>query len=200
MTVTIVVARAQNNVIGNAGTIPWHVPADFAHFKATTFGHPMIMGRKTYESIGKPLPGRTTIVITRGIVDHPDVLVATSVKAALDLAKTLDDEVFVVGGERVYEEVLHEGLADRMLISQIPGKPDGDVYFEFDGDDWERTEFSHRDGFRLATYEPTARAKLVRAILSGKFTYTDKVDGDTYVEGYVGDIADSLIAAGFISN
>ena len=199
MTVTILVARAQNHVIGNAGTIPWHVPADFAHFKATTFGHPIIMGRKTYDSIGKPLPGRTTIVITRGIVNHPDVLVATSVKAALDLAKTLDDEVFVVGGQRVYEDVMYEGLADRLLISQIPGRPDGDVYFKFEDDEWEQTAFSQRDGFGLETYEPTVRAKLVRAILSGKFNFADKVDGDTYIEGYVGDIADSLIAAGFTS-
>ena len=199
MTVTIVVARAQNHVIGNAGTIPWHVPADFAHFKATTFGHPIIMGRKTYESIGKPLPGRTTIVITRGTVNHPDVLVATSVKAALDLAKTLDDEVFVVGGERVYEDVMYEGLADRMLISQIPGRPDGDVYFEFEDDEWEQTAFSQHDGFGLATYEPTARAKIIRSILNTDLNHAEKVDGDTYIEGYVGDIADSLIAAGFTS-
>lgn len=197
MTVTIVVARAQNHVIGNAGTIPWRVPADFAHFKATTLGHPIIMGRKTYESIGKPLPGRTTIVITHGEVLNSDVLFARSVGEAITLAKSLDDEVFVVGGQRVYEDVLYEGLADRLLVSEIPGKPEGDVHFEFDEAEWGQSDRSQQDGFQLVTYELTARAKFIRAILSVKHNYTDRVDGDTYLEGYAGDIADGLIAAGF---
>jgi dihydrofolate reductase len=197
VSVTIIVARAENNVIGNSGQIPWHVPADFAHFKATTLGHPIVMGRKTYESIGRPLPGRTTVVVTRGTIDHPDVLVSKSVEKAINVAKSLDDEVFVCGGERVYEGVLYEGLADRMLVSVIPGEPDGDRHFEFDKDEWIQTAFSQRDGFRLVTYEPTQRALMMRAIASAQANHVERLEDDWLFEGYVGDIADALIKAGF---
>ena len=101
MTVTLIAAVARNGVIGAGGDIPWHLPEDFAHFKATTLGHTLVMGRATYDSIGRPLPGRTTIVLTR----DPDwqaegVLVADSLEDALALA---EGDVFVAGGAAVYE-------------------------------------------------------------------------------------------------
>jgi dihydrofolate reductase len=105
--ITVVAAYADNRVIGDHGRIPWHLPEDFAHFKATTMGGVLVMGRATYDSIGRPLPGRTTIVVTR----QPDwsaegVLVAHSLEEALDLAAEHAGETFVVGGTQIYEQAL----------------------------------------------------------------------------------------------
>lgn len=130
MTVTIVVAMGSNGVIGVAGDMPWHLPEDLAHFKRVTLGHPMIMGRKTYESIGRPLPGRTTIVVTR----QPDwsaegVLTAADFDGALAVASALDGEVFVVGGAQIYAEALAGGVVDKMIVTHIDASPAGDTYF-----------------------------------------------------------------------
>ena len=97
MTVTLIAAVARNGVIGTGGRIPWHLPEDFAHFKATTLGHTLVMGRATYESIGRPLPGRTTIVVTRDPAWSADgVLVAHSVEEALELAARAPERYLVV--------------------------------------------------------------------------------------------------------
>ncbi len=103
----LVAAVADNGVIGVDGGIPWRIAEDFAHFKATTMGHTLVMGRATYDSIGRPLPGRTTVVLTRDPSWSADgVLVAASFEAALDLADGLPGEVMVVGGAAVYAEAL----------------------------------------------------------------------------------------------
>jgi dihydrofolate reductase len=100
--VTLVAAVADNGVIGNAGDIPWRIPADFAHFKTLTLGHVLVMGRATYESIGRALPGRTTIVLTHDAHWSADgVLTASSLDHALEQAAELAGEVFVVGGAGV---------------------------------------------------------------------------------------------------
>lgn len=130
MSVSIVVAMGSNGVIGVNGGMPWHLPADLAHFKRVTLGHPMIMGRTTFESIGRPLPGRTTIVVTRQPDWHADgVEVASSVDDALALARGLDDEVFVIGGAQIYAEALRLGAVDRLIVTHIDAAPEGDTYF-----------------------------------------------------------------------
>lgn len=129
--VTLVAAVADNGVIGAEGNIPWRIPADFAHFKAITLGHVLVMGRATYESIGRPLPGRTTIVLTRDPTWSADgVLVAPDLATALQLATAIDEEVFVVGGASVYAEAL--AVADAQVLTEVHLSPEGDTrYPEF---------------------------------------------------------------------
>lgn len=155
MTVTLVVAMGTNRVIGAEGGLPWRLPEDLAHFKALTLGHPMIMGRATYESIGRPLPGRTTIVITR----QPDwtaagVETAASLDAALSRAAEIDDEVFVVGGGQVYTEALERGLVDVMSVTRVAQAPDGDTWFpRLDWEAWAEIGRVPHPGFDIVTYQ-----------------------------------------------
>jgi dihydrofolate reductase len=134
--VTLVAAVGDNGVIGDAGAIPWHIPGDFAHFKALTLGHALVMGRATYESIGRPLPGRTTVVLTRDPAWSADgVLVARDLDEALALAASVSDEVFVVGGATVYAEAL--ARADAQVLTEVHLSPEGDTrYPEFDRAGW----------------------------------------------------------------
>jgi dihydrofolate reductase len=152
--VTLVVAMGSNRVIGADGGLPWHLPEDLAHFKRVTVGHPMIMGRTTYESIGRPLPGRTTIVVTRRLDWSAEgVEVAHSLDAALDRAAELDDEVFLVGGAQVYAEALDRGLVDTMVVTRVRQAPEGDAFFPaIDWEAWhEAARVIHAD-FDLVTY------------------------------------------------
>lgn len=136
MKVTIVVARARNGVIGRDNGLPWHLPEDLKHFKATTTGHAIVMGRRTFESIGRPLPGRRTIVVTRDPHwSRPGCERAGSLREAIALAGTpcadptiATDELFVVGGAQLYAEALT--LADRAIVTEIDIAPDGDARFE----------------------------------------------------------------------
>jgi len=145
--ITLVAAYARNRVIGDRGRIPWRIPEDFAHFKATTMGGVLVMGRATYDSIGRPLPGRTTIVVTR----NPDwtadgVLVAHSLDEALELAAEQPGETFVVGGTQVYEQALPR--ATHQVLTEVDLTPDGDAcYPEFDPQDWVETRREPHDGF-----------------------------------------------------
>jgi dihydrofolate reductase len=137
MTVTLVAAVAANGVIGVDGDLPWRLPEDLAHFKRLTMGHPMIMGRATFDSIGRALPGRTTIVVTR----NPDwsaegVETAPSLEAALERAAELDDDIFIVGGGQIYAEALESDVVDLLCITRVAASPDGDV--RFPAIDWER--------------------------------------------------------------
>jgi dihydrofolate reductase len=159
MTVTLVVAMGTNGVIGAEGGIPWHLPADLAHFKQLTLGHPIVMGRKTYDSIGRPLPGRTTIVVTRREDWSAEgVQVAGSLPDALALAEVLDDDVFLVGGAQIYAEAMASGSADRMSVTHVNLAPDGDTMFpEVHWADWaEVTREDHPDStppFAIVTYD-----------------------------------------------
>jgi dihydrofolate reductase len=133
---TLVAAVADNGVIGADGGIPWRISEDFAHFKALTLGHVLVMGRATYASIGRPLPGRTTIVLTRDPSWAADgVLVAADLPAALELAAGIDAEVFVVGGASVYAEAV--ALADAQVLTEVHLSPAGDTrYPDFDRTRW----------------------------------------------------------------
>ena len=155
MTVTIVAAVARNGVIGVDGGLPWHLPDDLRRFKELTLGHVLVMGRKTYESIGHPLPGRATIVVTRSPSwdsGAAEVRVAGSVSDAIAAAAALDDEVFVVGGAEVYTAALP--LADRLELTWVDAEPEGDTTFpELDLRDWRQVRSEEADGAAYATYE-----------------------------------------------
>ena len=133
----LIVAMAENRVIGRNNQLPWRIKEDLAFFKRTTMGKPMIMGRKTFDSIGKPLPGRTTIVVTRNADwRYEGVETAGSVDEAIRLAnrrieQTGGAEIMVVGGAEIYAQTLDR--AERLYITEIAAAPDGDAYFpEFD--------------------------------------------------------------------
>jgi dihydrofolate reductase len=124
--IVLVAALARNRVIGVDGGMPWHLPADLKHFKRITLGHPVVMGRRTFESIGKPLPGRRNIVLSTSLAQPPDgVELHDSLDGAL---AALDDEaVMIIGGGALYEQALPR--ADRLELTLVDAAPDGDTRF-----------------------------------------------------------------------
>ena len=135
MLVSIIAAMDRNRLIGNRNQLPWHLPADLAHFKQVTMGKPVIMGRKTFESIGRPLPGRTNIVLT-GSADFSaeGVLVANSLEQALEHAAGTE-EVMIIGGSMIYR--LSLPMADRLYLTYVENDHEGDAWFpEFDPAQW----------------------------------------------------------------
>ena len=135
MILSLIAAVAEGSVIGLGGRIPWDLPADRAHFKRTTLGHPVLVGRKTFESIGGPLAGRETVVLSRdGSFRAPGCTVASGLDAALARFAGSEEEVFVAGGARVYAAAIHR--ADRLYITRVPGQFDGDAFFP--EVDWDR--------------------------------------------------------------
>jgi len=133
---TLLVARALNGVIGHENRLPWHLPEDLAHFKRTTMGKTIIMGRLTWESIGRILPGRQMVVITRGYEPLPAGVrrAATLAQAVADNAN--EEELFVIGGARVYAGALP--IADRIVMTEVELTPPGDVFFpKPDPTDWQ---------------------------------------------------------------
>lgn len=155
--VVLVAAVAENGVIGADGTIPWHLPEDFAHFKRTTLGHVLVMGRSTYESIGRPLPGRTTVVLTRDPAWTAEgVHVAHDLDEALALAQGFPGEVMVVGGAQVYSAALPH--ADEQVISHVDGAVAGDTHYPpIDPDTWVVVDREPHEGFEVVRY---ARAQI----------------------------------------
>ena len=142
MTLSAIVAMASNRCIGKDNTLPWRLPADLKRFKQLTMGHTLVMGRKTYESIGRPLPGRTTVVVTRQRDYAPEgVRVAHSLEQALELARG-DDEAFIAGGADLYRQALER--VRRLYLTRIDRDYPGDTFFpEMD-----------LSGWRLVTEEP----------------------------------------------
>lgn len=159
---SLIVARARNGAIGLEGKMPWHLPQDLAHFKRSTLGHPIIMGRKTWESIGRPLPGRRNIVVTRN-ADYaaPGAEVASSLADALAKVAELD-EVFVIGGGELYTLALP--LAQRLVVTEIEAEFAGDAFFpEFSKSEWRETgredhapSAEQALGYAFVTYERIA--------------------------------------------
>jgi dihydrofolate reductase len=162
--VALIAAIGENSVIGSEGRIPWRLPSDFAHFKRTTLGKPLIMGRKTFESIGKPLPGRTNIIVTHRRDYAPEgVVVCHSLAEALERAQRIAaadgaGEVMIGGGGEIYREAMP--LADRLHITHVAASPEGDAQFPaIAADQWEvvarhavaRTEKDSAD-FVVLTY------------------------------------------------
>lgn len=135
MLVSIIAAMDRNRLIGNRNQLPWHLPADLAHFKRVTIGKPVIMGRKTFESIGRALPGRTNIVLTRDPdFEAENVLIARSLQRALELTAG-EHEVMIIGGSSIYELALPK--ADRLYLTHVDGSYQGDTWFPaFDPEQW----------------------------------------------------------------
>ena len=137
-----IVAMAENRVIGKNNQLPWHLPADLNHFKAITSGHPILMGRKTYESIGKPLPNRTNIIITRdnGYL-APGCVVVTSIEAALQQASAENsDEMFIIGGAEVYRQLWPH--IQRIYLTLVHQEFEGDAFFpELNRNEWKQIHY-----------------------------------------------------------
>ena len=138
MIISTIVASARNNVIGKDNDIPWYLPADLKYFKKQTLGHHILMGRKCFESIGKPLPKRTNIILTRNpYFIASNCLVVHTLEEAIDIASANDEEeLFIIGGGQVYEMTMH--LWDRIYMTDVDLYVEGDVYFPaIDIRDWE---------------------------------------------------------------
>jgi dihydrofolate reductase len=136
MPLSLIVAMTRSGVVGRAGTLPWKLSADLKRFKALTMGHAIIMGRKTYESLGRPLPGRTSIVVTRqaDFRPAPEVLVAHSLTEALHLAAQ-DDRPFIIGGAEIYAQALAQ-VAD-LYVTWVEAEVEGDTHFPaVDWNEW----------------------------------------------------------------
>lgn len=143
--ISLIAALAQNRVIGIENRLPWKLPEDLAHFKALTLGHPILMGRKTFESLGRPLPGRRNIVITRNPnYQSPGCEVAGSIADAIELCVDAE-EAFFIGGAKLYAQVL--SLVDRMYLTEVQTQARGDAWFpEFDRTAFTETSRVHNLG------------------------------------------------------
>jgi len=132
----LLVAKSDNNVIGQDNQLIWHLPNDLKHFKEITTGHPIIMGRKTFESIGRILPNRTNIIITRNRnYSIENAKVAHSLNEALELAKEIDENIFIIGGGKIYEQAID--FADILEVTEVHENFEGDTYFpEIDLNVW----------------------------------------------------------------
>ena len=145
---TLVAALTKDRVIGNQGTLPWSIPEELDVFKSITQGHPVIMGRKTFESIGKPLSDRTNIILSRNKMDIPGTIVCNDVNEAVRRVK---GDAFVIGGAEVFAQTI--GLADRMLLSRIKGTFNGDKLFpEFSHQDWRLERIEDHPEFEFLEY------------------------------------------------
>jgi len=150
--ISIIVAASTNNVIGFQGDLPWRLSADLKRFKALTMGKPIVMGRKTYESIGRPLPGRQNIVISRNsgfVADGCDVV--SSIEAAVDAAGDAE-EIMIIGGSHIYEAFLPR--ADRIYLTRVQAEVEGDAYLpEFGNDDWQETAVEENSADETNDYD-----------------------------------------------
>lgn len=145
MIISMIAAMAEDRVIGLDGSMPWHLPADLAHFKSSTMGCPVIMGRRTYDSIGRPLPGRRNIVLSRDAsltIEGCDVV--QSLDDALESVDSAVDEVFIIGGQQLYEQALAK--ADRLYLTHIDLSVDGDTRFpDYSIYNWKTVSSSSHD-------------------------------------------------------
>ncbi len=151
--IVMVAAYGRNRVIGDRGRIPWDLPEDLAHFRAVTSGHTLVMGRTTYEGIGRPLPGRTTVVLTR----DPDwsaegVLVAHGLEEALELAAGEQGDTIIAGGSTVYRQAMPH--ATHQVLSEVHLSPDGDAHYpEVDPEEWIEVHRERHRGFDAVWWE-----------------------------------------------
>lgn len=159
----IIVAISQNNIIGRAnGEMPWHVKEEFKHFKDTTLGFPIIMGRKTFEALGKPLKGRINIVITRNKnykMNFDDVIFFDSVEKSFEYCDQNNyKKVFVIGGGEIYSQAIN--IVDEMIISRMKFTAEGEVYFpEINDNDWIIEKLFDKDLFDVFIYKRKCQTK-----------------------------------------
>lgn len=150
--IAIIVAFPPNKVIGNSYGLPWHIPEDLQHFKDQTRGKTVIMGRKTFDTIGKPLPKRNNIILGRKGIDVPGADVCTSIDEALDKAKSYGEDIFVAGGASIYRQFLP--IVDKLYISHIKENYEGDVYFpDYDKNKWVPEYREDKGPFEFVIYK-----------------------------------------------
>ena len=148
MNISIIAALADNGVIGAAGKIPWHISDDLKRFKRLTLGHPIVMGRKTYDSLGRPLPGRRNLVLTRGPA-IPGVECFSDLKVAL--ASCASEMVFIIGGAEVYRQALP--LANTLLLTHVHRRVEGDTRFpEYDSSQWQEVGREEHSDYAFVEY------------------------------------------------
>lgn len=137
MNLSIIVARTQNHVIGKDNAMPWHLPVDLAWFRQNTLGKPVIMGRKTYESIGRLLPKRPNIIVSRSGILVEGAHVATSLQQALEIAGNYakGDEIMLIGGGELFKQAMP--LAEKLYLTEIQARLEGDTFFEFAENEWQ---------------------------------------------------------------
>jgi len=145
--VVMVAAVAENGVIGKAGDIPWHISEDLKHFRETTRGNTVVMGRTTYEGIGHPLPYRTNVVVTRNPSWRAEgVFVAQSVEDAIEIARGFDGDIMIGGGTQVYSAAMP--YATHQVLTEVHQAPEGDTHYpDFDRSEWRETRREERDGY-----------------------------------------------------
>ncbi|MBT8145271.1 MAG: dihydrofolate reductase [Gammaproteobacteria bacterium] len=158
MKLSLICAMDENMVIGRNNSLPWHLPEDLKYFKRTTMGKCIIMGRKTYESIGRPLPGRTNIIVTRSRdYEVENARVVDCLTDAIELAETIafidgSDEAFVIGGAELYKHALP--FVDRMHLTMVHAEVEGDTFFpDFDVEEWEEVDKAHFDADEANPYD-----------------------------------------------
>ena len=157
MNIVIISAIAQNGVIGRSnGEMPWHVKEEFQHFKQTTIGFPILMGRKTFETLGKPLMGRENILITRDenySSDFEEVKIVHSLSEGIEYCKiTSPEKIFIIGGGEVYKQAIE--IADRLIISNMKFDAEGEINFpEISENDWEGEYREDREKFEIVKYK-----------------------------------------------
>ena len=155
--VVLVAAVADNGVIGHRGALPWHLPEDLDHFRRVTTGGCVIMGRRTFDSIGRPLPRRTNIVVTR----QPGwtaggVLVAGGIDEAVVIARTFPGDAFVIGGAQIYALALP--MADVQILTEVHTRPEGDAHYpDFDRAEWTETRRKAHDGYDFVWWDRRVR-------------------------------------------
>ena len=156
MIISLIAAMDKNRLIGRENGLPWHLPADFKHFKEVTMAKPVIMGRKTFESIGKPLPGRTNIVISRSGFNAEGIIVVDAIENALKAADDAE-EVMVIGGASFYEQMIDK--ADRLYLTHVDAECEGDAWFPaFDLSDWEIVSEEEHDADEKNNYSFTIKS------------------------------------------
>ena len=154
--ISIIAAVAKNNVIGKKGALPWHLPEDLKHFRRITLGKTVVMGQKTLDSIvaviGKPLPDRKNVVLTRNLAYKAPEGVVVYYDLNKALSELSDDDIFIAGGGEIFKQTFD--LAQKLYITHIDQEPEGDVYFpEITPEKWLKTSEEKREGFSFAIYE-----------------------------------------------
>jgi dihydrofolate reductase len=155
--ISLIVAIAQNGVIGKSnGEMSWHVKEEFQHFKNTTLGHPIIMGRKTFETLGKPLKGRLNIVVTRNRsykTDFEEVVTKSSLQSAVDYCReSKPEKIFIIGGGEIYKQAI--SFVDEMIITFMKFEAEGEVRFpEIINEDWKIEKINDHELFEIFRYE-----------------------------------------------
>ncbi len=147
MIVSLIVAASENDVIGKNNALPWSLPKDLQYFRKVTQGHPVIMGRKTYESIGRPLPNRVNIVLTSKHLEIKGCTIASSLSQALTMAlETKPKEVFVIGGKEVFGKALEQSHIDRIYLTRVHTQVEGDVSLPtIDWSQWKEVSAEHHE-------------------------------------------------------